>query len=853
MLTLSLLFFLVFLCCLVPLRAKQKVIYLFSLGLILYITAIVLHFVCDFFTDNGLTLSVLYHLSSGLKGADIFDYLKLIVLGCSTIFFTLLFAVLLLRNKKRSYRRCQRSRFIVISICALLLALSTNPLVINLGKIYFFTTHKTQYELDNFTSKTRPMIGQLPRKKNLVVIYLESLERTYFDNDLFPGLITHLRTLEQQGITFTRIQQLNSSWWTIGGFVASQCGVPLVTPSHGNSMSGMNEFYPGALCISDVLKENGYNLMFIGGADLDFAGKGTFLKTHHFDTVFGAKELDADYMLKNQVCGWGIHDDKLLEIAYKKFQQLGKGKEPFALFLLTLDTHHPNGFPSFACRNKKYMDGMNPMLNAVACADDVVGKFVDRLRSSSYAKNTLIVLLSDHLAMKNAATSLLNQRQRENLFFILSPDGERKRIDRIGSSLDVGTTLLHRLGFTGRLGIGVDLLDNTVASSFVVQVPHPDRVLMGWRDRFLKLWEFPNLSKGITIDVTHLEFHSGSKVFPIPLFCTFSKKLDPIFYFKHITKTLDKYLFSQSPQKPFILIEQCNELWFLEGAKNKLGYCLATGKQGGEIIVEQLHGALFLGADKIEKILQQKESAKHYEKNMRAIFTKILGEDIIHLFDDVPKNSTVYILKEKYGEYPEIYAGMPWIKRRGILCKRSVQEHQKFYFLSRNIEKDRKEYPGENLQIFKTGKHLVDFLNEHKKDTVIISAKDEASLHLSRKSRLFFRNLGVEIDNFGYRDSFACVIANGKACAWKISRLHPVVLEGSNLRLFGINKVVSAGLNVGNSSEIIINGKNVSPNRRGLNIVVKEKDGTLTKVFFDTFIHDWFGPAILCATPTLEK
>ena len=73
------------------------------------------------------------------------------------------------------------------------------------------------------------------------------------------------------------------------------------------------------------------------------------------------------------------------------------------------------------------------------------------------------------------------------------------------------------------------------------------------------------------------------------------------------------------------------------------------------------------------------------------------------------------------------------------------------------------------------------------------------------------------------------------------------------MRLFGINKVVSAGLNVGNSSEIIINGKNVSPNRRGLNIVVKEKDGTLTKVFFDTFIHDWFGPAILCATPTLEK
>ena len=41
-------------------------------------------------------------------------------------------------------------------------------------------------------------------KRNVVFIYAEGLERTYFDETLFPGLINKLRVLESKGTYFTK-------------------------------------------------------------------------------------------------------------------------------------------------------------------------------------------------------------------------------------------------------------------------------------------------------------------------------------------------------------------------------------------------------------------------------------------------------------------------------------------------------------------------------------------------------------------------------------------------------------------------------------------------------------------------
>jgi phosphoglycerol transferase len=80
------------------------------------------------------------------------------------------------------------------------------------------------------------------KKKNIVWIYAESLERTYLDTTIFPGLLPHITELEKKSLSFQNIQQSYGTGWTIAGLIATQCGVPLVMSSQTEET--MKEFMP---------------------------------------------------------------------------------------------------------------------------------------------------------------------------------------------------------------------------------------------------------------------------------------------------------------------------------------------------------------------------------------------------------------------------------------------------------------------------------------------------------------------------------------------------------------------------------------------------------------------------------
>ena len=91
-----------------------------------------------------------------------------------------------------------------------------------------------------------PTIERIVDKpKNLVFIDAESLDRSYFDETIYPGLITHLRKYQADATTFTNIKQLPYTNYTIAGMTASQLGVPLVTISGVNSMASMDTYHYG--------------------------------------------------------------------------------------------------------------------------------------------------------------------------------------------------------------------------------------------------------------------------------------------------------------------------------------------------------------------------------------------------------------------------------------------------------------------------------------------------------------------------------------------------------------------------------------------------------------------------------
>ncbi len=187
-----------------------------------------------------------------------------------------------------------------------------------------------------------PSQSQPANPRNLVVLYLEGLEKTYFDNELFPGLITQLRELEDRATSFTDVGQTIGTGFTVGGMVASQCGAPLILSGSVNSMR-VNRFLAGAVCLGDVLAEVGYDLTYMGGASLDFAGKGAFFKSHGYQTVVGLAELQPGLSDPDYLAEWGLQDDTVFALAEARISELAQGDKPFALSVLTLDTHHPNG------------------------------------------------------------------------------------------------------------------------------------------------------------------------------------------------------------------------------------------------------------------------------------------------------------------------------------------------------------------------------------------------------------------------------------------------------------------------------------------------------------------------------
>ncbi len=326
----------------------------------------------------------------------------------------------------------------------------------------------------------------------------------------------NLGSLEEESVSFTNVSQVYGTGWTIAGMVASQCGIPLVTPNgNRNSMSGMDQFLPGAECIGDILDETGYDLNYMGGAILDFAGKGKFYSTHGFNRVEGYRKFvgaldDPDYKHP-----WGLYDDSLLTLAKRRFDELSSTDKPFGLFLLTVDTHHPNGYRAKSCQYLIYQDGTNPMLNTIHCADRLAADFIHYVKGSKFFENTLIVVSSDHLAMRNTASELLETGERRNLWMVFDKSISPRKITGKGSTLDVAPTVLNLMGANLQgFGFGRDMMKDAPTLS---ESEEPvDELLARSRGYVSSLWEFPQISDGFLVDLgkKQLRFENRYVRFP---------------------------------------------------------------------------------------------------------------------------------------------------------------------------------------------------------------------------------------------------------------------------------------------------------------------------------------------------
>ena len=449
------------------------------IGLVFFhLSLAIVYFISDSITGNGFDESVVYFLHTGADGLETSGYRYLFV---STVFLILLCLYVCIKLGRSRHLNHPENAIKVLGVNAALITLLFFQPVFNVlatQPLYDIVTGKASTSIE----QEIPGDIEIQHKKNIVYLYLESFERSFLDEAQFPGLAPNLRELEKQGLAFTNIDTAFGARWTIAGMVASQCGLLLETDPLGVNTPGA--FMPEAVCLGDTLKQNGYVTSYLGGASLRFGGKGNFYKTHQFDSVQGLEHHKRALPSETTAFSeWGVYDEDLYPLAWKEFTRLTTQHQPFAFFLLTLDTHPPSGLPSSSCDDMRYGDGENAMLNTLHCSDRLAASFIRQLLASDAAAETIIVVASDHLIMANDAGQQLKQHpNRRNLFFILEKNGRQESFDRHASPFDIAPTLLSFLGTeTEGYNLGVNLLGDN--KTIMERIEDPDIALRHWSRR----------------------------------------------------------------------------------------------------------------------------------------------------------------------------------------------------------------------------------------------------------------------------------------------------------------------------------------------------------------------------------
>ena len=552
---------------------------IFSFGIFISTFSYIVYSIADYFTGKGITPAVIYYVKYGLSGTGFSEYKGLITYSVLSAVLGILFSLWLLFRKTTIKQTQVWQTYLILFLLAL--SIIFNPVTSSLADFNLKEITEPTFDTSSefYQYYTTPTLARIDQPKNFVFIYAESLERTYFNQTLFPNLTPNLLELESQSITFTNVYQDAYSDHTIAGNVAGQCGFPLISPSHSNAMSGMDTYLKSATCLGDLLHQEGYYLTRYLGEDKEFAGTGKFYRTHKFDEVKGKYELLPKLENQMYLTAWGLYDDTLFNFAYAEFITLSENEKKFGLFLSTLDTHPPYGNPSATCKDIKYQDGKNLILNAAACSDKLISEFIKSIRQSPYSNNTIIILISDHLALPNTATKILEYADRRNLFLINEPGvNPGEKVTTPGLTIDIGSTILSFIGYHGEIGLGRDLYHTPRSENRVNELLGK---LSDFKPSILQFWNFPTIHSFIKIDTDNNIIFIDQRELKIPIIIELNDRLETELHFE-FTLPDDLGLHSQLPnmdeQSYFLLIEECSRAnSILTVPIEYKGMCLVSG------------------------------------------------------------------------------------------------------------------------------------------------------------------------------------------------------------------------------------------------------------------------------------
>lgn len=466
----------------VEIREKVKKILLIIgavLGALLSTIGTLLYFSIKwmFKTWTNLTMDELvYHMTAPLEGTNdgmIQEYLD--VCAVPAILMLLLVVILFIawRTKKRWYVVMGASIIVPIIVSGVSVHGAWNEL--DVGSFVDGQSTYSSFIDDNYVDPADVALTFPEQKRNLIYIFLESMEMTYADKEnggaFDKNVIPELTELAQENEDFSgEDKELNGGYamtgatWTMGAMFAHTSGIPLSISIDGNDMNTQEHFFAGAVTLGDILESAGYCQNLMIGSDATFGGRRLYFTEHGNYNIY-----DYNYASENGLIPpdyrvwWGYEDEKLFSFAKDKLTELSQQSTPFNFTMLTVDTHFEDGYPCELCTDEF---GDNQYANVMACSSRQVKELVDWIQQQDFYENTTIVIAGDHPTMdKDFCEDVDDDYTRKVYTTYINPAAELETTEKRNyTTFDNFPTTLAALGVKidgNRLGLGTNLFSST--------------------------------------------------------------------------------------------------------------------------------------------------------------------------------------------------------------------------------------------------------------------------------------------------------------------------------------------------------------------------------------------------------
>lgn len=448
------------------------------LGILLVFVGSLCHFSAEWyiqeFGDTGFD-SILFTLFSEKGGVSEEVVLRYLQIGLHPALLVTAGAIVLFVLLACFTRWSWYLTAVSLAACIALCASAANT--VKLPQYLKDYAHASQLFETEYVDPAKTEIVFPEEKRNLIYIMLESMETTFFSKEeggaLEQNVIPELYELAQENINFSHndgvggCNHSSGATWTSGAIVGHTAGIPLKMPFEiSNQYDVEMSMLPGISSIVEILKANGYHYTFMCGSNATYGARAQYFEQHGADQIIDYYTAVNEGITSEEYFDWwGLTDSDLYMYAQYKLEEIAEQGEPFAMTLLTVDTHAPSGYICSLCTD----DYEEQYENVLACASYQLYDFLDWLTWQDFYENTTIIVVGDHLTMDNdymlralGDNYGTYERHVYNCFInsVAEPVNEK---NRVFTQFDLFPTTLAAMGanISGeRLGLGTNLFSD---------------------------------------------------------------------------------------------------------------------------------------------------------------------------------------------------------------------------------------------------------------------------------------------------------------------------------------------------------------------------------------------------------